>query len=119
VTLWLNFVLAIAATILAHEAGHATVAQALRLPWKPTWTRHGPGVRIGSDAITLTRRQIIATSLGGPLANLVLVAIGYELGLPLLVLFGLDFAVFNLVRIHRFGWRLWVRVFGRWWGLCW
>lgn len=23
------------------------------------------------------------------------------------------------VRFHRFGWRIWVRVFGRWWGLCW
>ena len=100
-TFWAAWILALAVTVLAHEAGHATVAQALGLPWKPTLTRHGPGVRIGSDRIVLTRPEIVATALGGPAANLLLVLVGYELGWPLLMLFGLDFALFNLLPFKR------------------
>ena len=99
--IWLEFVLALLLTVGVHERGHALVAQALGLPWKPVVTWHGPGVKIGSDAIKLTRWQIMATAAGGPLANLVLAAVAFALGMPLLALCCAEFALWNLLPFKR------------------
>jgi Zn-dependent protease len=88
---------AIGVQLLAHEAGHAAVAAALRLPWRPVLTRHGPAIVVGRDDLALTRRQVVLTNAGGPLANLALCAVAYRLGLGLVVLEGLEIAALNLV----------------------
>lgn len=88
---------AIIATVLVHEAGHAATAALLRLPWRPALVRCRPAVVIGRDDLDLTRRQVVLTAAGGPLANIVLAAVGYSLGQGLIVALGVVFALANLL----------------------
>lgn len=97
----LVLVLTIAVTLVAHETGHALAAQLYGLPWKPTLTRHGPGVVIGSETIRLSPAQVRVTAAAGPAANLLLVAVGLRLGVPFMVLASLEFAVMNLLPFRR------------------
>jgi hypothetical protein len=79
----------------------------MRLPWRPVLTRLGPGVRIGRDDVPLTRRQVVLTAAGGPLANVLLCAVAYELGQGFVVLVGLDFILFNILPLpHSDGLRM-------------
>lgn len=94
-------ILAVAATLVVHEAGHALAATALRLPWRPILTRHGPAVVIGRDDLRLTRRQVVLTAAGGPLANIAVCAAAYALGQGLVVLVGLEIVVLNLLPLPR------------------
>lgn len=89
------------ATLLAHEAGHAATAAALRLPWRPVLSWHGPGIVIGRDDLLLAPWQLVATAAGGPFANLLLCAAAFRLGQPLLILINLEFAVINLLPFPR------------------
>lgn len=93
--------LAVCVALVVHECGHAVVASVLRLPWTPVLTRHGPGMRIGSDAITLTRRQVAMTCAGGPAANVLLAVLAIRFGFGLLALVNLEFAVANLIPFRR------------------
>lgn len=93
--------LALPMSVVVHEIGHAVAATMLRLPWRLTLTRYGPGIRIGSDAIRLTRRQITVTAVAGPLANLALASVAYQAGLALLVLCSLEVAFVNLLPFPR------------------
>lgn len=95
------FLIAVAVAVVAHECGHAAVAAMLRLPWKPVLTRHGPGMKIGSDAITLTRRQVALTCGGGPVANILLAALAIHFGFGLVAFFNLAVAALNLVPFRR------------------
>lgn len=98
---------AVLVALVVHEAGHAAAAQTLRLPWRPTLTWHGPGVTIGNAATRLAPWQLVVTSAAGPAANLLLAAIAYQAGMPLLVLTSLEFAVVNLLPLpHSDGARM-------------
>lgn len=96
-----NLLIALGATLVVHELGHAAAAAALRLPWQPVLTRHGPGMKIGSDDFALTRREVTLTSAGGPVANILLAAAAIHFGLGLLALLNLEFAVLNLLPFPR------------------
>lgn len=96
-----TLLLALLVTVIVHEFGHAVVAAMLRLPWAPVVTRHGLGMRIGSDDIALTHSEVALTSAGGPLANLMLYAAAFHFGLGLLALLNLLFAVMNLLPFPR------------------
>jgi len=85
------------ATVGAHEAGHAAVSLALHLPTRLVLTRHGPGVRVGSDSVRLARWQVVVTAGAGPAANVALAAAAFRLGVPFLVLMNLECAVLNLL----------------------
>lgn len=100
--IWLALILAVIVTLAAHEAGHALAAQAWRLPWRPTLTWHGPGIRIGSDDIKLTRSQIATTCAAGPAANLLVAVVAvFVLHMPLVALLNIEFAVVNLLPFPR------------------
>jgi hypothetical protein len=103
-----SFLLGMVGLVLVHEAGHAGAAQALGLPWRPTLSRRGPGVRIGSDSFRLTRRQVIATAAAGPLVSLAFGVVIWGV-LPLLALASFELALWNLVLPHSDGARI-VRV---------
>jgi hypothetical protein len=96
----------LAVNLLVHEAGHALAAIALRIPWCVTLERLGPGIRVGWDDHPLTRRQVVLTAVGGPLANIALAAVAYLLGQPFAVLVSVEFAVGNLVLPHSDGSRI-------------
>lgn len=86
----------IALAVLAHEAGHALAAQALRLPWRPVLSWRGPGIRIGSDSPRLTRWQVGLTAAAGPLAS-ILLAVAAWTAHPFVAVVSLDLALWNLV----------------------
>jgi hypothetical protein len=88
--------------VLVHEAGHAGAAQALRLPWRPTLSRRGPGVRIGSESFRLTRGQVIPTAAAGPLVSLAF-GIAIWQSHPLLALASFEMTLLNLVLPHSDG----------------
>jgi stage IV sporulation protein FB len=88
--------LGVVGLILVHEAGHAGAAQALGLPWRATFSRRGPGIRIGSDSLRLTRRQVIVTAAAGPLVSLACGIAIWKL-LPFLALSSFELALWNLV----------------------
>lgn len=96
-----SLVVAMIGTVVVHEVGHAAAASLLRLPWRPTLTWHGPGIRIGSDALRLSRFQVAVTAAAGPVANLALAAIAIRSGLGLLALANIEFAVVNLLPLPR------------------
>lgn len=99
--------IAVALTVGVHELGHAAAAIALGLPVRPVVTRHGPGMAVGSDAIRLTHAQISLTCAAGPAANLAAAAVCHELGIGLLVLTNVVFAIANLVPLpHSDGLRI-------------
>jgi hypothetical protein len=89
--------LIVAVTLVVHEIGHVLAAVALRLHWRPILTWHGPAVVIGRDDLLLTRRQLVLTSAGGPLANIALCAVAYLLGQGLVVAVGLEILFWNLL----------------------
>lgn len=103
--------LALLASVVVHEAGHALAAIALRLPCHAVASRT-PRLRVGivfGDS-SLTRRQEIVVALAGPAANVVFGAISYWLGVPELVLANIV-GVANLLPFPRsdgaliLGWR--------------
>jgi Zn-dependent protease len=87
--------------LMAHEAGHAAAAHVLHLPWRIVWTWHGPGVKYGSSMIRLARWQVVVTAACGPLANIALAAITYQLGLGFFVLTNLEFIVLSFLPFLR------------------
>jgi Zn-dependent protease len=96
-----QLVAGLVATVCIHEAGHVAAAILLRLPWRPTVTRHGPGVRIGRADLDLSRWQVRITAAGGPVANILLAAVCIELHLGLIALLSLVFAATNLIPLPR------------------
>jgi hypothetical protein len=87
---------AITAALLIHELGHAVAAEALGLRWRPVLTWHGPGIRIGSDELRLTRHQVVTTALAGPLASLAFAVAAFHVQ-PMLCLASLELGLFNLI----------------------
>jgi hypothetical protein len=95
------------AVLCSHEAGHVAAAIVLRLPWKPVITRRGPGIRIGRADLDLSRFQVRLTAAGGPAANLVLAFVCIRLGLGIMALMSLEFAIVNLLPLpHSDGSRI-------------
>jgi len=93
------FLMALLVALLVHEAGHAGAALALHLPVRPTLTRHGPAMIIGSEAIRLTRLQIAITAAAGPAANFVFAAIAYAAGRGVFCAVSIEIGGFNLIPI--------------------
>lgn len=102
-----QLVAGLVAVLCIHEAGHAAAAILLRLPWAPVITRRGPGIRIGRADLDLTRWQVRITAVGGPIANIILTYVCARLGLAIIALMSLEFAVVNLLPLpHSDGSRI-------------
>lgn len=87
--------------IISHEAGHATAAAALRLPWRPVLTRSGPGVQFGAASIRLRPWQVRVTAAAGPAANLLVAYAVAWAGIAQIVVACLLLALINLVPLPR------------------
>lgn len=98
---YLSLAVCLVFTLLVHELAHAAAAAAFGLPWTPTLTRHGPGVRIGSDNVRLTRAQVSWTAAAGPAANIIFAFVAFRASVPMLVLVNAEFALFNLLPFRR------------------
>jgi len=88
-------------SVLVHEAGHAVAAEALGLPWKPTFSRRGLGITVGRDDLKLRPWQIRASCAAGPAANLAVAAAGVYFHEPALFLLNALFALINLIPLPK------------------
>ncbi len=102
-----TILIALAAGVVVHEAGHAITATVLGYPVRPVLTWHGPGIRWGSDAVTSPDRHRALVASGGLIASLAFGVCALLVGSWLLSAVSFELVFWNTVLPNSDGRHAW------------